>query len=75
MPMTAERANHILGCIKHSITIRSKGIVPLCSVLVWSDLEYSVQFVVSQFKDIKLPEVVQRRAVKMVKREGCIRSG
>ncbi|KAK4806869.1 LOW QUALITY PROTEIN: hypothetical protein QYF61_012590 [Mycteria americana] len=59
--LAAKRANRILGCIKHSISSRSKELV-----LVWPHLEYCVHFWAPQFKkDVKVLECVQRRATKL----------
>ena len=64
----ARRANHVLGCMKHSTANQSREVtVPLYTALVWPHLEYSVQFWDLQYKDIKLFECFQRRATKMVK--------
>jgi len=67
--LEAKRTSHTLGCIKHSITRRSKEvIISLYSALVRPYLEYCVQFWAPQFKKgVKVFECVQRRARKLVK--------
>ena len=65
--LTAQKANHILSCIKRSATSRSREmILHLCSALMTTHLEYFVQFWGPQHKDIELSEQVQRRAMKVI---------
>jgi len=67
--LAAERASRALGCIKHIITSQSREvIVPPYAALVWPHLEYWAQFWAPQCKkDIRLSELVWRRATQMVK--------
>ncbi|GAB0177752.1 mitochondrial enolase superfamily member 1 [Grus japonensis] len=67
--LAAQKANHILGCIKRSVTSRSKAvIVPLCAAFVRPHLEYCIQLWGHQHKkDMELLERVQRRAMKMIR--------
>ncbi|PKU41613.1 hypothetical protein llap_8085 [Limosa lapponica baueri] len=65
----AQKANHILGCIKRSVTNRLREVIlPLYSALVRPYLEYGVQLWSPQHrKDRDLLDQVQRRAMKMLR--------
>jgi len=64
--LTAQKANHILGCIKRSVARRVReGILPLCSTLVRPHLESCLHLWSPQHrKDMDLLERVQRRPQK-----------
>ena len=67
--LAAQKANHVLGCIKSSVASRLReGIVPLCSALLRPHLEPCVQLWGPQHKkDTEELEGVQRRTMSMIR--------
>ncbi|GAB0203913.1 cAMP-dependent protein kinase inhibitor alpha [Grus japonensis] len=61
--LAAQKANCVLGCIKSSVTSRSReGILPLYSARVRPHLEYCIHLWGPQYRrDMELLERVQRR--------------
>ena len=64
-----EKASHILGCIKRSVTSRPREVIlPPYSALMRPHLEYCIQFWGPQhMKDMELLEQVQTRDMKMIR--------
>ncbi|GAB0204393.1 hypothetical protein GRJ2_002904900 [Grus japonensis] len=67
--LAAQKANCDLGCIKTSMTSRSREVIlPLYSTLVRPHLEYFVQLWGPQYRrDMELLKQVQRRAMKLIR--------
>ncbi|GAB0180251.1 hypothetical protein GRJ2_000490400 [Grus japonensis] len=66
--LATQKANRVLGCIKSSMTSRSREVIlPLCSALVRPHLVYCIQLWGLQHKkNMELLEQVQKRAMKMI---------
>ena len=64
--LATQKANHILGCIKTSVTSRSREVIlPLYSALMRPHLKYYISLWGHQYKtDMDLLERVQRRPQK-----------
>ncbi|GAB0179553.1 cAMP-dependent protein kinase inhibitor alpha [Grus japonensis] len=67
--LAAQKANHILGCIKRRVASRSREVIVLLYLtLVRTHLEYCIQLWGPQYKkDMDLLEQIQKKAVKMMR--------
>jgi len=64
--LTAQKANHILGCIKRSMVSRSREVIlSLCSALVRPHLESCIPLWSPQHRKDK--EQVQKMATKVIR--------
>ena len=65
--LTAQKAHHILGCIKRSTASRSREVIlPFYSVLMRPYLEYCIHMWSPQYRrDTELWERIHRRTTKM----------
>ena len=66
--LTAQKANHILGCIKRTVASMAREVIlSLYSLLVRPHLEYCIQMWSPQYRrDIDLLENTQKRVTKMI---------
>ena len=72
--LTSQKASHILGCIKRSMSNRSREVIlPHYSVLMRSHLEYCIHMWSPQYKTkIDLLERIQKRDTKMIQGMECL---
>ena len=68
--IATQKVNRILDCIKRSVASRMREVIlPLCSALMRTHLEYCIQIWSPQYRrDMDLSECIQRSATKMMQR-------